>query len=218
MRIGVMSGTNPGPDTQLEGLVARGKDLEARGFSTMWTASIFGLDAITTLAVVGRETGKIELGTAVVPSYPRHPVAMAQQCLTAQVACGGRFVLGVGLSHQIVIENMLGFSYEKPARHMREYMAVLGSAAARRARQVRGRALPSQFQPRYCGGRSGPGGHRGHGRPHAAHRRPQRSRDDPLDDRPQDHREPRRSEAGCWPVTGTLATTATEPMSMIDTV
>ena len=126
MRIGVVSGAAPGPDSQLDGIVARARDLEARGFSTLWLANIFGLDAITTLAVVGRETERIELGTAVVPSYPRHPVAMAQQCLTTQVASRGRFILGVGLSHQIVVENMMGLSYAKPARHMREYMAVLG--------------------------------------------------------------------------------------------
>lgn len=126
MRIGVMSGAIPGPDSTLDGLIARAKDLEARGFSTLWLANIFGLDAITAQAIVGRETSKIELGTAVVPSYPRHPVAMAQQARTAQVACSGRFLLGVGLSHQLVIEGMMGMSYEKPAKHMREYMAVLG--------------------------------------------------------------------------------------------
>lgn len=126
MRIGVMSGATGGPDGEIDGLVARAKDLEARGFHSIWMANIFGLDAITALAIVGRETARIELGTAVVPSYPRHPVAIAQQCLTAQAAADGRFVLGVGLSHKLVIENMLGLSYEKPARHMREYMAVLG--------------------------------------------------------------------------------------------
>lgn len=126
MRIGVMSGATGGPDGELDGLIARAKDLEARGFHSIWMANIFGLDAITALAIVGRETSRIELGTAVVPSYPRHPVAIAQQCLTAQAAAAGRFVLGVGLSHKVVIENMLGLSYEKPARHMREYMAVLG--------------------------------------------------------------------------------------------
>ena len=91
MRIGVMSGATPGPDGELEGLIARAKDLEARGFHTMWLANIFGLDAITAHAIVGRETERIELGTAVVPSYPRHPAALAQQCLTAQVAAKGRF-------------------------------------------------------------------------------------------------------------------------------
>jgi F420-dependent oxidoreductase-like protein len=59
------------------------------------------------------------------PSYPRHPVAMAQQALTAQAACGGRFTLGIGLSHRPVIEYMLGLSYDKPARHMREYVSAL---------------------------------------------------------------------------------------------
>jgi 5,10-methylenetetrahydromethanopterin reductase len=126
MRIGVMSGATDGPDGSIAGLVERAKDLEARGFDSIWMANIFGLDAIMSLALIGRETKRIELGTAVVPSYPRHPTAMAQQCLTAQAAANGRFVLGVGLSHKLVIENMLGLSYEKPARHMREYMAVLG--------------------------------------------------------------------------------------------
>jgi alkanesulfonate monooxygenase SsuD/methylene tetrahydromethanopterin reductase-like flavin-dependent oxidoreductase (luciferase family) len=55
---------------------------------------------------------------------------MAQQALTAQVACGGRFALGIGLSHRIVIEDMFGFSFAKPARHMREYLEVLGRCCA----------------------------------------------------------------------------------------
>ena len=126
MRIGVMSGASPGLDGSINGLVARAKDLDSRGFHSLWMANIFGPDAIMAQAIVGRETKNIELGTAVVPSYPRHPHAMAQQCLTAQEACEGRFTLGLGLSHQIVIENMFGMSYEKPARHMREYMGVLG--------------------------------------------------------------------------------------------
>jgi 5,10-methylenetetrahydromethanopterin reductase len=126
MRIGIMAGATPGPDGTLDGLVARARDLEKRGFHSMWMAHIMGLDAISTLGIVGRETERIELGTAVVPSYSRHPMAMAQQCLTSQVACAGRFTLGIGLSHKIVIENMMGLSYAKPARHMREYIAALG--------------------------------------------------------------------------------------------
>lgn len=126
MRIGIMSGAGEGPESQIDGLIAKAKDLEARGFHSMWMANIFGLDAITALALAGRETERIELGTAVVPSYPRHPMAIAQQCLTAQAAASGRFVLGLGLSHKIVIESMFGLSYDKPARHMREYLAVLG--------------------------------------------------------------------------------------------
>ena len=125
MRIGIMLGGTPGPDSTLEGLIAFAKDVEEKGFPSLWLAHVFGLDAITALALVGRETSRIELGTAVVPTYPRHPAAMAQQALTAGVACGGRFSLGVGLSHQVVIESMMGLSYEKPAVHMREYLEVL---------------------------------------------------------------------------------------------
>lgn len=124
MRIGVMSGATGG-DATLDGLVKRCQELESRGFDSVWMANIFGLDAIGALGIVGRETQRIELGTAVVPSYPRHPMAIAQQALTTQAASGGRFALGIGLSHQIVIENMMGLSYDRPARHMREYVSVL---------------------------------------------------------------------------------------------
>ena len=119
MRIGVMVGG--GQD--LDSLVARTQ--EAQGFANLWMPNIFDLDAITSLSVVGRETTSIELGTAVVPSYPRHPVAMAQQALTAQAASHGRFVLGIGLSHKVVIEGMFGLSFKRPARHMRDYLGAL---------------------------------------------------------------------------------------------
>ena len=125
MRIGLMVGATEGPDGTLDGLVATAKRYEAAGFDNLWMANIFGLDAINALAIVGRETSRIALGTAVVPTYPRHPVAIAQQALTTQVAAKGRFSLGIGLSHKIVIENMFGFSYDKPARHMKEYLEVL---------------------------------------------------------------------------------------------
>jgi F420-dependent oxidoreductase-like protein len=76
--------------------------------------------------VIGREVPGIELGTAVVPTYPRHPMVLAGQALTTNQAAGGRLVLGIGLSHQIVIEGMLGLSFAKPYSHMKEYLAVLG--------------------------------------------------------------------------------------------
>lgn len=129
MRIGIMSGGSRA-ETTLEGVIARAKDIEARGFHALWMANIFGHDAINTLALIGRETQRMELGTAVVPSYPRHPVAIAQQALTTQAASGGRFTLGIGLSHKMVIENMFGFSYEKPALHMKEYLQVLAPLLA----------------------------------------------------------------------------------------
>jgi len=60
-----------------------------------------------------------------VPTYPRHPMMLAQQCHTVNAASGGRLTLGIGLSHKIVIENMMGMSFDKPVRHMKEYLSVL---------------------------------------------------------------------------------------------
>ena len=125
MRLGVTTGASAGAEGQIEGLVKEAKHLEARGFHSTWMANIFGLDAMSVQGLIGRETERIELGTAVVPTYPRHPFAMAQQARTTAAASGGRFVLGIGLSHQVIIEDIMGLSYSKPARHMREYMSVL---------------------------------------------------------------------------------------------
>ena len=121
MRISILGGEFP----SLDAAIASAREVEAQGFHGFHIPQIFGLDALTTLAVVGREVPRVELGTGVVPTYPRHPVMLAAQALTTQMACGGRLMLGIGLSHQIVIESMFGLSYEKPARHMHEYLSVL---------------------------------------------------------------------------------------------
>jgi F420-dependent oxidoreductase-like protein len=126
MRIGIGIGDIAGAPAGIDDLVAQAKRAEADGFASGWFANIFGMDAIMAAAVCGRETSRIELGTAVVPTYPRHPVAMAQQALSAQAVARGRFTLGIGLSHQVVIEGMLGLSFAKPYSHMREYLAALG--------------------------------------------------------------------------------------------
>ncbi|MEO3870179.1 TIGR03564 family F420-dependent LLM class oxidoreductase [Nonomuraea sp. B12E4] len=95
------------------------------GFSSAWLSHIFGLDALTALAAAGAGGPAIELGTSVVATYPRHPAALAQQAMTVNAALGGRLALGIGLSHQVVIENMFGYSFDRPLRHMREYLDVL---------------------------------------------------------------------------------------------
>ncbi len=125
MRLGVNCSVDPTLELSFGEVVARARDLEARGFHTMWMANGLGLDAINTQTAAALATERIELGTAVVPSYPRHPMAMAQQAITAQVASGGRFTLGIGLSHRPIIEFMMGLSYDKPARHMREYVLAI---------------------------------------------------------------------------------------------
>ena len=90
-----------------------------------WVPQLSDVDALTALAAVGREVPDVELGTAVVPTYPRHPLVMAMQALTVQAATRGRLTLGIGLSHQVVIEGAYGYSFAKPVRHMREYLEIL---------------------------------------------------------------------------------------------
>lgn len=123
MRIGIFSGAaNEGTITDV---VNEARSAADDGFASFWAPQIFGLDAMTALSIVGTQVPRIELGTAVVPTYPRHPWVMAQQALTTNAATGGRFSLGIGLSHQIVIEGMWGYSWSKPVRHLREYLEVL---------------------------------------------------------------------------------------------
>jgi 5,10-methylenetetrahydromethanopterin reductase len=123
MRIGIFGGDTAG--RTIDDVVADARAAETDGFASYALPQIFALDAMGVLAVVGREVPRINLLTGVVPTYGRHPLTMAQQALTVQAASGGRFVLGIGLSHQLVIENMFGLSFEKPVRHMREYLSVL---------------------------------------------------------------------------------------------
>ena len=123
MRIGIFGGDTAG--RTIDDVVADAKLAEGGGFASYVIPQIFALDAMGVLTVVGREVPRIELSTGVVPTYGRHPITMAQQALTVQIASGGRFVLGIGLSHQMVIENMFGLSFDKPVRHMREYLSVL---------------------------------------------------------------------------------------------
>lgn len=121
MRIGVMFDS----ELPFDDLIASVAEMQAAGIEKAWSSQIFGFDALTTLAVLGREVPGIDLGTAVVPTYPRHPVMLAAQALTVQAATQNRLTLGIGLSHQMVIENVFGMSFEKPLRHMREYLEIL---------------------------------------------------------------------------------------------
>ena len=123
MRIGIFGGDTAG--RAIDDVISDARAAEHDGFASFVLPQIFGLDAMGVLAVVGREVPRIGLATGVVPTYGRHPVTMAQQACTAQIASAGRFTLGIGLSHQVVIENMFGLSFDKPLRHMREYLAVL---------------------------------------------------------------------------------------------
>lgn len=123
MRVGLMHG-DAGNST-VEQMVQQVVDAENDGFECAWFGQIFGADSMTIIAMAGARTSRIEIGTSVIPTYTRHPWAMAQQAMTVQAATRGRFTLGIGPSHAIVVENMWGMSYDKPAKHVREYLNVL---------------------------------------------------------------------------------------------
>ncbi|MFT6434125.1 MAG: F420-dependent oxidoreductase-like protein [Candidatus Azotimanducaceae bacterium] len=129
MRIGMMVGEGSGAAPELTGLVERGKAAELAGLDTAWIANI-ALDAMTASSVLGAATDHIEIGTAVVPTFTRHPAAMVQQAASTQLACDGRFTLGIGLAHRFMVENAWGFSYDKPARHMRAYLDIIAPLLA----------------------------------------------------------------------------------------
>lgn len=124
MRIGISGGVSGRADNAVTELVDAARQAHQNGLD-YWLAQLTDIDALTALAVVGREVPGLEVGTAVVPTYPRHPLVMAMQALTVQAATGNHLTLGIGLSHQVVIEGAYGISFATPVRHMREYLSVL---------------------------------------------------------------------------------------------
>jgi F420-dependent oxidoreductase-like protein len=133
MRIGLMIGSDrerPRAE-RLAGLVDDVQWAEQAAFTSVWVPQVPGyLDAMTAIAVLSQATSRIELGTSVIPIHTRHPVSMAQQALTTQLACGGRFALGLGPSHHWFVEGQLGLPYERPAALVRDYLQVLSRAFA----------------------------------------------------------------------------------------
>ena len=125
MRIG-LNATALVAKASVEAFVEHARIAEADGFDSYWVAEhpTGGLDALTVLTVVGQSVETMELGTAVIPTYPRHPMVLAGQALTAQSAIRGSLTLGIGLSHQPMMAE-LGMQDDKPIRHLRDYLSVL---------------------------------------------------------------------------------------------
>ena len=112
-------------EAPFEQLLATSRELFTAGFTSQWASQIFGPDTLTTFAVLGHAIPGLDLGTAVVPIQPRHPSMLGAQARTVQSLMTGRLNLGIGLSHQIVVEGLWGLSYDRPASYMREYLAAL---------------------------------------------------------------------------------------------
>jgi F420-dependent oxidoreductase-like protein len=125
----------------IDGFVGQVREARQAGFASVWSTHTYGPDALTAMAVAAREIPEISFVSAVVPTYPRHPMALAQQAMSVQAASGGRLTLGIGLSHPHVIEGMYGISYERPALHMREYLEILLPLVRTGAVSYQGKAL-----------------------------------------------------------------------------
>jgi F420-dependent oxidoreductase-like protein len=131
VRIGVFVSETSADQTGVDALLASAAGADADGFATAWVPHIpWSFDALSALTMAAAVTSRIELGTAVVPTYSRHPLSMAQQALSTQAVARGRATLGIGPSHPVVVEGMYGLSYEHPIRHVREYVDVLDAAFA----------------------------------------------------------------------------------------
>jgi 5,10-methylenetetrahydromethanopterin reductase len=124
VKIGI-NGSNLLAKPNLDAIVDDIVESEGAGFSSYWLAQGGLTDAPTTFALAGGRTSKIELGTAVVPSWEIHPHALAAKALTTNAATAGRFTLGVGLSHEPAVEGRLHQRWERPIRHIIDYLDVL---------------------------------------------------------------------------------------------
>ena len=125
MKIGI-NGSGMVQKASVDAIAEHAATAAKQGFAHYWLAEhpTGGLDALTTLALVGQRVQNIELGTAIVPTFPRHPMTLAGQALTVADAVGERLTLGIGLSHEPMMAQ-LGIGFDKPIRHLREYLSVL---------------------------------------------------------------------------------------------
>lgn len=129
MRIG-LNGSSLLANANPREIIADAEQAETDGFTSYWLGQFNLLDAMTTFAVAAGTTESIEFGTAVAPTWTSHPVAMATQALTTQALTGGRFVLGIGLAHKPSVEDRYHLTWEKPVRHMIDYLSILDELMA----------------------------------------------------------------------------------------
>jgi F420-dependent oxidoreductase-like protein len=125
MRIGINGSSLIAIGAPLSQIVDHAVEAESAGFTSYWLAQLAVPDALTVIATMGPHTSTIELGTAVIPTWPRHPLMLAGQALTVQEAIGNRLALGIGLAHKSSVESTLKIPFTTPAKHMDEYLSVL---------------------------------------------------------------------------------------------
>jgi F420-dependent oxidoreductase-like protein len=150
MSFGVSLQTSPpasalgGADT-LSFVTERAREAEAAGVDDIWLNQGLDLDGITVAALVAREVPRVIVGIAAVPMYPRHPVILASQARAAQLAARGRFALGIGLGHQAQVEGVFGVPFDRPIRHLRDYLLAVRSLLDTGTAAVRGATVTADL-------------------------------------------------------------------------
>ncbi|MCZ7631635.1 MAG: TIGR03564 family F420-dependent LLM class oxidoreductase [Microthrixaceae bacterium] len=138
MRIGINGSSLIALASPLEEVAAHAAEAERDGFAHYWMAQLLWPDALTAIAAIGARTTTIRFGTAVVPTWPRHPLMLAAQALTVSHVLGGRLTLGIGLAHATTVQDTFGMPFDSPAEHMAEYLDVLLPAMEVHAVDARG--------------------------------------------------------------------------------
>jgi 5,10-methylenetetrahydromethanopterin reductase len=133
MKIGINAAGVVARGTSLRGIVAHAAAAESDGFASYWMPQMAVPDALTAIAAMGTATSTIEIGTAVVPIWPRHPLMLAGQVLTTQEAVDNRLVLGIGLAHKGIVESTFKIPFQAMASQMDDYLSVLLPALADRS-------------------------------------------------------------------------------------
>ena len=123
MRIGLTGG-----GASADRMIEQAERAEADGFSSLWYASAVGRDPLVAMALAGRATSSIEVGTSVLQTYTCHPVLQGNRTLAAAEAMGRPgLLLGIGPSHKPVIEDVFGLSFDHPGADTEEYVAIVGA-------------------------------------------------------------------------------------------
>jgi F420-dependent oxidoreductase-like protein len=150
VRIGLTGG-----GSSVDKVVEQATRAEADGFASLWYASVVTGDPLVAIAVAGRETSRIELGTAVLQTYPCHPLLQANRAASVVDAMGRPgFTLGIGPSHEPVIRGVFGLSYDHPGRSTEEYVRILTGALRGEVVDVDGEDWSA-----HTAGRMAPGAH-----------------------------------------------------------
>jgi F420-dependent oxidoreductase-like protein len=129
----------------LDSALERVRKADALGFDSAYVTQIAGRDALTVLAAYASVSERIRLGTGVLPIFARTPVATAQAAATIDELSGGRMVLGLGVSHQVTVENWFDAEITKPIAQMREYVGIV-RAIMRGEPPPEGRFFNTKFQ------------------------------------------------------------------------